>query len=33
MLQQERQRLNYANEKSQQLDMEIEKRRRQSLGR
>jgi hypothetical protein len=29
----ERQRLNYANEKSQQLDMQIEKRRRQSLGR
>lgn len=33
MLLEERQRLNYANEKSQQLDMEIEKRRRQSLGR
>jgi len=33
MLQQERQKLNYASEKSQQLDMEIEKRRRQSLGR
>jgi hypothetical protein len=29
----ERQRLNYANDKSQQLDMQIEKRRRQSLGR
>ena len=33
MLAQERQRLNYASEKSQQLDMEIEKRRRQSLAR
>jgi hypothetical protein len=33
MLLQERQRRNYANEKSEQLDMEIEKRRRQSLGR
>jgi hypothetical protein len=33
MLLQERQKLNYASEKSQQLDMEIEKRRRQSLGR
>jgi len=30
---QERQKFNYANEKSQQLDMEIEKRRRQSLSR
>ena len=33
MLSQERQKLNYASEKSQQLDVEIEKRRRQSLGR
>jgi hypothetical protein len=33
MLLQERQKLNYANEKSQQLDMEIEKRRRQSLSK
>jgi hypothetical protein len=33
MLAQERQKLNYASEKSQQLDMEIEKRRRQSLAR
>ena len=33
MLVQERQKLHYQNEKSQQLDMEIEKRRRQSLGR
>ncbi|SRR5581483_2189523 len=33
ILAEERQRLNYANEKSQQLDMEIERRRRQSLGR
>lgn len=31
MLLQERQKLNYANEKSRQLDLEIEKRRRQSL--
>ena len=30
---QERERLNYANEKSQQLDMEIERKRRQILGR
>lgn len=33
MLLQERQKLNYANEKSQQLDIEIEKRRRQSLSK
>ena len=33
ILAQERQKLNYANEKSQQLDIEIEKRRRQSLGK
>ncbi len=33
MLLQERQKLNYAVEKSEQLDMEIEKRRRQSLSR
>ncbi|HEX7229380.1 MAG TPA: hypothetical protein VF452_03220 [Candidatus Binatia bacterium] len=33
MLVQERQKLHYQNEKSQQLDIEIEKRRRQSLGR
>jgi hypothetical protein len=33
ILAQERQKLHYANEKSQQLDMEIEKRRRQSLSR
>jgi hypothetical protein len=33
MLAQERQKINYASEKSQQLDLEIEKRRRQSLGR
>jgi hypothetical protein len=33
MLVQERQKLYYENEKSQQLDMEIEKRRRQSLRR
>jgi hypothetical protein len=33
ILLQERQKFNYANEKSQQLDMEIEKRRRQSLSR
>lgn len=33
MLAQERQKLNYASERSQQLDMEIEKRRRQSLAR
>ena len=33
MLQQERQKLNYAREKSQQLDLEIEKRRRQSLSK
>jgi hypothetical protein len=33
MLVQERQKLSYENEKSQQLDMEIEKRRRQSLRR
>ena len=33
MLLQERQKLNYTNEKSQQLDIEIEKRRRQSLSK
>lgn len=33
MLLQERQKLNYASEKSQQLDMEIEKRRRQLLSK
>lgn len=33
MLAQERQRLNYANEKSRQLDMEIERRRRQTLAK
>ena len=33
MLVQERQKLNYANEKSQQLDIEIEKRRRQLLSK
>ena len=33
MLSQERQKLNYASEKSQQLDLEIEKRRRQSLSK
>jgi hypothetical protein len=33
MLLQERQKLTYANEKSQQLDIEIEKRRRQLLGK
>ena len=33
LLQQERQRLNYATEKSHQLDIEIDRRRRQSLGR
>ena len=33
MLLLERQKLNYANEKSQQLDLEIEKRRRQSLSK
>ncbi|MGE5219050.1 MAG: hypothetical protein ACM3SP_18805 [Chloroflexota bacterium] len=33
MLLQERQKLKYASEKSQQLDMEIERRRRLSLGR
>lgn len=33
MLSQERQKLNYATEKSRQLDLEIEKRRRQSLGK
>ena len=32
-LQQERQKLNYASEKSQQLDLEIERRRRQSLSK
>ena len=32
-LAQERQKLNYATERSQQLDMEIERRRRQSLAR
>ena len=33
LLAQERQKLNYASERSQQLDMEIEKRRRQSFSR
>lgn len=33
LLAQERQRLNYANEKSRQLDTEIERRRRQSLSK
>lgn len=33
MLAQERQKLNYASEKSRQLDMEIEKRRRQTLSK
>jgi hypothetical protein len=33
ILSQERQRLNYASEKSRQLDLEIEKRRRQTLGK
>ena len=33
MLAQERQRLNYASEKSRQLDLEIEKRRRQTLSK
>jgi hypothetical protein len=33
MLSQERQRLNYETEKSRQLDLEIEKRRRQTLGK
>ena len=33
MLSQERQKLNYATEKSRQLDLEIEKRRRQTLGK
>jgi hypothetical protein len=33
LLSQERQRLHYANEKSQQLDLEIERRRRQSLSK
>jgi hypothetical protein len=33
MLSQERQKLNYATEKSRQLDLEIEKRRRQILGK
>ena len=33
MLLLERQKLNYANEKSQQLDLEIERRRRQSLSK
>jgi hypothetical protein len=33
MLSQERQKLNYASERSQQLDLEIEKRRRQSLSK
>jgi hypothetical protein len=33
MLSQERQRLNYATEKSRLLDLEIEKRRRQTLGK
>jgi hypothetical protein len=33
MLAQERQKLNYASEKSRQLDLEIEKRRRQTLSK
>lgn len=33
MLIQERQKLNYANEKSRQLDLEIERRRRQTLSK
>ncbi len=33
MLSQERQKLNYASEKSRQLDLEIEKRRRQTLSK
>ena len=33
ILSQERQRLNYASEKSRQIDLEIEKRRRQTLGK
>lgn len=33
MLSQERQKLNYATEKSRQLDLEIEKRRRQTLAK
>jgi hypothetical protein len=33
MLSQERQKLNYVSERSQQLDLEIEKRRRQSLSK
>ena len=33
MLAQERQKLNYANERSRQLDLEIEKRRRQTLNK
>ena len=33
MLLQERHKLNYASEKSRQLDLEIDKRRRQSLGK
>jgi hypothetical protein len=33
MLAQERQKLNYANEKSRQLDLEIERRRRQTLSK
>jgi hypothetical protein len=33
MLSLERQRLNYETEKSRQLDLEIEKRRRQTLGK
>lgn len=33
LLAQERQKLNYAAEKSRQLDLEIEKRRRQALGK
>jgi hypothetical protein len=33
MLSQERQKLNYATEKSRQLDLEIEKRRRQTLSK
>jgi hypothetical protein len=33
MLLQERQKLNYASEKSRQLDLEIDKRRRQSFSK
>jgi hypothetical protein len=33
MLAQERQKLNYASEKSRQLDLEIERRRRQTFSK